>query len=658
MTNTSRRTFIGLAGAAVAGAAVYGAVDVLGGQANASTTGPNGLVGGSAPLDGPSTPQFTALEPFRDPLRIPPTLRPAGQALTEVQLVNRQIRLHSQLPPTPMWTYDGCYPGPTIEVERDQKVRIAWQNNLQGLTPVKSVFVPPVGPLPGFAAYNTPGAGGAPARPEITALTPWISTHLHGAHQNSTNDGMADCGVIPGSAQLAEYPNDVPGAHLFYHDHAMPITAVNVMSGLMGNYILRDPKENRINLPKGNFEIPLTLADVNFDTDDQGRLTGQLLVKRIQLGPAAPGQLPVSVSSQGPYNMVNGVIFPYLDVQATAYRFRLLNVATSRAYRLAVIDEQTGQLVRGVLRVVGTDLGLLDKPKVIDEALSLASAERVDIVIDFAAFAGRRLQLVNTVDGVPAGTPVPDAAVAFPQVMQFRVAQQQQAPYALPAKLSPDFRAITPADLPADVTERFVMLILNTQAMPQLKELQEVPASTPVTKGIVQLALPGGTRTFQMVATRFEDPPTFYGAAGSVEKWTIINVANPELPVTHPIHVHMLNFQLLDRHAVDGSAFDTANLSTFKPIGLRGQLPIAPEESGVKDTVAVPVNTMVTIAGRLGVQTGRFMYHCHILDHEDEGMMRPFMIMPTAVLNMQNLMMTMNGPAMGSMAMGDMNMGH
>jgi spore coat protein A len=120
----------------------------------------------------------------------------------------------------------------------------------------------------------------------------------------------------------------------------------------------------------------------------------------------------------------------------------------------------------------------------------------------------------------------------------------------------------------------------------------------------------------------------------------------------------MLNFQLLDRRAVDGSAFDTANLRTFKPIGLLRRLPIAPEESGVKDTVAVPVNTMVTIAGRLGVQTGRFMYHCHILDHEDEGMMRPFMIMPKAVLNIQNLMMNMNGPAMGSMAMGDMNMGH
>jgi spore coat protein A len=107
------------------------------------------------------------------------------------------------------------------------------------------------------------------------------------------------------------------------------------------------------------------------------------------------------------------------------------------------------------------------------------------------------------------------------------------------------------------------------------------------------------------------------------------------------MHIHLMNFQLLERHAVDGRTYDSGLGGTTKPIAIKDAMPIGPGESGWKDTVSVPANSMVTLAGRFGAQTGRFMYHCHILDHEDEGMMRPLVVMPPKVLSIQNMMMAM-----------------
>ena len=640
MVSTSRRKFFGVAGAAVAGTAIAGTAVQLTGKSSAATVNLGLATGRAAPLGGPSAPAYTTLEPFRDPLRIPPVLRPSGDGITEVRLVSAQIRLHSQLPATPMWTYEGHYPGPTIEVWRNQKIRIAWQNQLEGTTPVRAVYTPSVGAFPGLANASNPGRDDQPLRPEIAGLTPWITTHLHGGHQHAFADGLPDCGVTPGYAQLAEYGNDGAPAHLFYHDHAMPVTAINCMAGLMGHYIITDPSEDQLGLPRGQYDIPLALSDVNFDTDAQGRLDGHLLQKRVQLSPSVPGQLPLAFHFLGPYNMVNGVVFPHLEVEATAYRFRLLNSALGKFYSLVVVDEATGNPVNGVMKVIGTDLGLLDRPKTIDQSLSLGPAERADIVIDFSAFPGKRLRLVNTVAGVPAGVPVPAAVVPFPEVMQFRVAAQPRTPYALPQKLSPDFQKITAADIPADATERFVLLTLSKMLMPELLELQEVPADTPAGDGIVRITPPGGSeRAFQVVASRYEDTTTFFSAAGSFQKWTFVSAAPPGVPIVHPMHIHMMDFQILSRNAADASGYDPATQQTSTPITAQGPLPIAPEESGTKDTVSVSFNTMVTVVGRLASQTGKFMYHCHILNHEDDGMMRPHTIMPPSVLTVQNLEM-------------------
>jgi spore coat protein A len=672
----NRRAILGIAGSAVAGVAIYKAADVLTNrsQADAATSAEAlELTGGVEVLSGGvTTPQVTELTPFKDPLRIPPTLKPSGNGVTDIKLTAQPIRLHSQLPPTPMWTFEGHFPGPTIEARSQQRIRVAWHNELDGTSPVKAVWASGTpGKLPD--PVNAPGSAGTISRPEIGALTAWTTIHLHGAHQFAVHDGMADAGVTPGFSQLAEYLNDNAATHLFYHDHAMPITGINVYAGLVGNYIIRDSREDELDLPRGKYEIPLMLSDINFETDTKGRLTGELLNKRLLLGPYKKEVLPVAAHFVGPYTMVNGVVWPHLDVDVHAYRFRLINAAMGRDFQLVLLDEDTGKPVQGAIKVIGTDLGLLDAPRTVDGPLPISPAERVDIVIDFAALAGKRLRLVNTFPGIAPGTPMPagppGTEMPFPDVMQFRVAKGNPSHYAVPAKLAPDFKRITAGALPKNITERFVALVFDGSGMPTLMELEEVAADTPSSKGIVQIALPTGKRAFRSVGNYFEDTTSFFTSSGNWEMWTFINIDPVGRIITHPMHIHLLDFQLLERHKIDGSAFDLDLFGTSKPIPVKESVPIGPGESGWKDTVAVPVNTMVTIAGQFGKQSGRFMYHCHILDHEDGGMMRPLVIMPPSVAAVQNITMASmgkpnataaitNAPAsMGEMDMAGMDMG-
>ena len=331
------------------------------------------------------------------------------------------------------------------------------------------------GPRPGKLAYNQPGATDGFARPETDTLTAWTAVHLHGGHQNGLSDGATEYGVTPGNSQLSEYANDQAAAHLFYHDHAMSVTTLNVMSGLVGNYVIRDDEEDRLDLPRGRYEVPLTIADVNFDTDSRGLLTGRLLAKRVLAGGAPrPGAIPRSLPFFGPFTMVNGVVWPHFEVEARSYRFRVVNVSPNRAYRLVVIDGETGAPVRGAMTLIGTDLGLLDTPRPI-ETLSLSSAERADVVIDFGAYPGQRLKLVNTVAGQPAGAAVPAANIPHPEVMEFRIAERRQPTQRIPAMLSRDFRRLTLADVPSDAVERFVLTAYDKSGvMPQLWEMQDV----------------------------------------------------------------------------------------------------------------------------------------------------------------------------------------
>jgi len=630
---TDRRGFLAAAGVGVAGLIAAGlrhrTPDVAGTR--------------TVPLASVSSPTFDALSPFQDDLRVPPVITPRSDGFLDIDMVSASIRWHSQMPPTRMWTYGGQFPGPTIEARRGEPTRISWNNKLTDTCPVKAVWVNPQGPGQGRLPYNVPGSGGGYLRAEVTALTAWTTVHLHGGHQNALYDGTTDCGVTAGNSQLAVYPNLV-ASHLFYHDHAMSITALNVMAGLAGNYIVRDPDGDRLGLPRGHFEVPLTITDVNFDTDVHGRLSGQLLVKRVMLNTSPPrtGSVPPSLACVGPFTAVNGIVWPRMEVEAGVYRFRIVNTSLARVYRLAIVDDESGALVRGAMTLIGTDMGLIGRPVVLDEALTLSPAERADIVVDFGPHAGRWLRMVNTVATAPPGNSVPLANIAHPEVMQFRVGSPPRRTRSIPTVLARDFKRVTAQDVPAGAVERMVITGYDEAGlMPQLWEMQDA-ASAP-DGPVVQLATSQGVRNFRRVATAYEDTTTFYTEPDSWERWTFLSVAPPDATINHPMHIHLMKFQLLERYSIDSHGVDFRTGSTTTPITIGTPLAILPEESGWKDTVSVTANTMVVVAGKFAPQTGRVVYHCHALDHEDEGMMRPLVVLPKPVHRIHDSLMAMMG---------------
>jgi spore coat protein A len=186
---------------------------------------------------------------------------------------------------------------------------------------------------------------------------------------------------------------------LWYHDHAMGITRFNVYAGLAGLYIIRDHEEAALHLRDGPYEIPLLLQDRNLDTAPDGSLTGRLLHK-IEDG---------TMEFFGPFTLVNGTTWPYLPVEARHDRLRLLNGSNARIYRLVLLDEG-GHPSREIIKQIGTDGGLLGKPVDLPrDGLTLAPAERADLLVDFGAVRGQRLTLLNTTgapfDGSPAAQP-------------------------------------------------------------------------------------------------------------------------------------------------------------------------------------------------------------------------------------------------------------
>jgi FtsP/CotA-like multicopper oxidase with cupredoxin domain len=226
--------------------------------------------------------------------------------------------------------------------------------------------------------------------------------------------------------------------------------------------------------------------------------------------------------------------------------------------------------------------------------------------------------------------------------MQFRVeSRARNDRFTLPEKLSTSYvRLQHGTTVPEDHDHAFVALVPPGTAgdgHPQLWELGEVTDGTePDGEGVIQLTDPatGAIRTFRMVANLFDDGTTFFLKHGRWVVWNLIHLSGP----THPMHMHMIEYQILTRRAfaltaqgtVDG--FDVTAGRTTAPLKVAGDArPIERYEEGWKDTFQVQAGEWVSVAGLFAGATGEFMYHCHILDHEDEGMMRPFVVHPPEV---------------------------
>ncbi len=539
------------------------------------------------------------------------------------------------LPPTKVWGYGGLIkdektgkakysrsaPGATFEAIRGIPVKVKWINKLKS----KHLFA--VDPTLHWANPNNmpknpskPWPAFPPGFEDAQFPVP-IVTHLHGGENESVYDGYPEAWFTFDGKHGPDYktskyyyPNKQQSTTLWYHDHALGITRINVYAGLAGFYLLRDidhsSLDEKLCLPSGKYEIPIVIQDRMFNTD------GSLLFTNI-------GNIPDvhpywNPEFFGDTIIVNGKAWPNLNVDRHQYRFRVLNGSNARFYNLKMSNGMS-------FIQIGSDGGFLSKPVELTSLL-IAPGERADILVDFSQLTpGTIVRLLNDADApYPMGTPVDDNVG---QIMQFTVpanAKKPEKPKKLPNKLN------TISQLKPD-TKR--ILTLNEVMTPD---------------GPTMVVLNG-----QMWMAPISETPR----VGSTEEWVIANLTAD----THPIHLHLVQFQLLNRQDFDAAGYmkkwEEVNgmvplmHPTIKvpvePFLAPGE-PIKPDDNelGWKDTIRMNPNQVTRIRVRFapqdvpagGVQPGENLYsfnpttkpgyvwHCHILDHEDNEMMRPYKV--------------------------------
>ena len=575
------------------------------------------------------------LAPFVDALPVPRRLIAGehGGRLT-VRIRGGTHHFHRDLPVSRIWGYDGTAPGPTIEADRGQPVTIEWRNELDSRLPVVVTVAPEAADADGVPVQCVPGLSGGTPDDQAAAIAGHTVVHLHGGLTPASFDGWAENLFAPGQHAVFHYPMDQRAALLWYHDHVMGVTKYDVYAGLAGLWIVRDERERELGLPEGlPFELPLLIQDRNFDLDDQDRLTGQLVHKTD----------PEVMEAFAPFTTVNGKVWPVLDVQPATYRFRVINGSNARTYRLVLLGDDEPELDR--ITQIGTDHGLLRTPaRVPSDGLVLASAERADLLVDFSDLEpGSELTLLNTAAAPFDGTPFPaadarnaadlDGLLPYPQVMRFRVIQVPVTPRKIPHQLATDYRPPTPEALAGAPRRAIALVERELEGEPNMLTMRELAIAPDTHTGpLLTLTEGGQTTSYRVVAAHFEDATTFFPVLGEYEVWRLINLTED----THPIHLHLDPFQILSRrairHEVPADGIDDSDLAASVTLERDPDddldHAIDDNERGLKDTIRVNPNEIVEIAVRFTTYAGRYMYHCHILEHEDRDMMRPFVTMP------------------------------
>lgn len=392
--------------------------------------------------------------------------------------------------------------------------------------------------------------------------------HLHGGHTPATSDGYPTDLILPvgpngasshtahvasmdphavftNGTRLYEYPLRQRAATLWYHDHRMDFSAPSIWRGLAGFHLIHDDEERALPLPGGNRDIPLMITDRAFGAD--GSLRYPALDPNLSHTPGVRDDYVQGVL--GDVVLVNGAPWPVLEVDAVRYRFRLLNASNSRRYRLALQPSARGG---GGLVQIGSDGGLLDHP-VSHAAIDIAPAERFDVVIDFSRYPiGARVTLVNLLGSDTTGN-----------VMRFHVARHAHDDSHIPPRLAhidtlhPD-RATTTRDFLFRSTSDDGWTINDHPFDP--RRMNAMPR------------------------------------LGDVEIWRFTGHFH------HPIHLHLVQFQILSRN---------------------GEGP-GPYDLGWKDTLDLRPAEQATVIARFTDHKGRFVFHCHNLEHEDMAMMANF----------------------------------
>lgn len=356
------------------------------------------------------------------------------------------------------------------------------------------------------------------------------AVHLHGGKVAPQHDGHPIDVIPPGGYRDYYYPNRQPGLTMWYHDHADHRAGPNIYRGLAAFYLLEGEDEAGLGLPDGEFDVPLMIQDRLFNAD--GSLSYPFDVHGVN----------------GDTILVNGAAYPRFEVARRRYRLRLLNGSNHREYLL-------GFDAALPVSQIATDGGLMPSP-VPRQSIRLAPAERVEVVVDFAAAPlGARIVLRN---GFGSGRTA--------QVMRFDVTRDASDGSRLPGSLRPLENLGPPAvsrnfDLTFD--QRRQVWLINNQGFD-----------------------PGRIDAFPRL--------------DSTEIWQFNNRSQ----FMHPMHLHLVQFQVLDRRGVAPPAY----------------------EVGMKDTVAVQPFEKVRVLARFSRYTGPYVFHCHRLEHEDRDMMGQFRV--------------------------------
>lgn len=507
--------------------------------------------GQAAPILDPST-----LTPYVDPLAIPQIARATefrpdpenpARRLPYYRMAMRQVecKVHRDLPPTRMWGFGSSSPGPTIEARSGQGILVEWSNEL------------PAGKHLLTIDHTLHGADRS--LPEVRSVI-----HLHGGKTPAASDGYPENWYVPGKSAIYHYPNRQDACMLFYHDHTMGINRLNIYAGLAGLYFIRDDREDSLGLPRGEHEIPLLVFDRLLRPD------GQL-------------EYPVSGTPEKPWVpevfgnaiLVNGKLFPYLEVEPRRYRFRIMNGSNGRFYRFSF-----GAGLE--LHQIGTEQGFLAVPAA-PKRVVMAPGERVDLIFDFSAHAGEKIVLHSD---------------SF-EIMEFRVTgkiagDSSNAPSANAPKGSSSLERLPP-----------VQRLNESQAI-KTRRLTLDERMDPVQQSMGML----------LNNTPWHMPVTETPVIDTIEIWELVNLTED----SHPIHLHLVRFQILDRRPFD--TFEFQDKQTLRFTG--PAIPPDATEAGWKDTVRTDPGVVTRIIIPFNGFTGRYVWHCHILEHEDNEMMRPY----------------------------------
>jgi FtsP/CotA-like multicopper oxidase with cupredoxin domain len=562
---------------------------------------------------------------------------------------------------TTVWGYgsdkqDVSWPGKTIEVFRDTPVWILWKNDLfENNAPLPHLL--PVD-TSGHWCYSLQGYQQNCIENDGVPLVP----HLHGGHTKSKFDGNPEYFFSPNwqirgprwTRFVYKYHNDQQAGCLWYHDHALGITRLNVYAGLAGFYIIRDEEDtgrhdNSLGLPAEEYELAYVIQDRMF------RANGELFFPAFPGDPAyddfitdqgavlPPDRFPDGGPTAlaeffGDHIVVNGKIWPKVDVEPRNYRIRLLNGCDSRflavRFRLAVspgstdLDEASSPLS---FWVIGSDQGLAQEATQV-ETLLFNPADRYDIVFDFSQVpAGSRLIMDNIAGDVPFGgqlTGDPDSPDYNPddlfenrqtdRIMAFDVNQ--------PLSKTPDYFS-------PDVINHFEC---NTETVDKIRKVALFEGRDEFGRLQPMLGVAEPTRDVNgnMVdgSLPWHMPITENPDLNSTEIWEIYNNTND----AHPIHLHLVHFEIqnCEEFTADVIEQPITQHDGAEGIGFRMEnIELVPdsliEASGVEKAPKDMVSCLPGKVTRIKVtfdRPGRYVWHCHILSHEDHDMMRPMQV--------------------------------